>query len=441
MNSEKQEMHSLPYGPVYIYSLILLLLAFWYSSPQGIIWGMTRIFQSPSMLITDYLAVGGKGASFFNASLNTFITLMIIKYNKVKISGPFLAAIFTITGFSFFGINLFNSTSIFLGTYLFTRYKEKKFSDYIITGLFATCLAPLVSNTAFNLRIDHWTILTIIASQILGLVIGFIIPPLAEKFKDFHKGFNIYNVGFTGGILGMILVGFLRFLKFKVNSNYQLYEGPTGDMNVLYLILLGVMFIAGFTVEKFNLSEQVNLLKFSGRGQSDYIGKYGLGTTLINMASVGLIVFIYTILAGGKLNGAIIGGMLTVMGNGAFSKHPRNVLPVMTGVWVVLYLAGYNLSQTSSILTVFFSTTLAPIAGYYGMVVGFIAGIFHISLVNNIGYTHGGTNLYNNGFAGGFIAGCAIPLLETLKCRKRCSDDPEENLPPAPEAPVKKAEI
>ena len=36
----------------------------------------------------------------------------------------------------------------------------------------------------------------------------------------------------------------------------------------------------------------------------------------------------------------------------------------------------------------------------------------------NVGYLHGGINLYNNGFSGGFVAAVLAPLLEDWQIRK-----------------------
>ena len=33
----------------------------------------------------------------------------------------------------------------------------------------------------------------------------------------------------------------------------------------------------------------------------------------------------------------------------------------------------------------------------------------------NIGYLHGGMNLYNNGFAGGLVAAVLVPIIESFR--------------------------
>jgi hypothetical protein len=87
----------------------------------------------------------------------------------------------------------------------------------------------------------------------------------------------------------------------------------------------------------------------------------------------------------------------------------------MLGVIVAAFFVGYDLSSTGIIISVLFSTTIAPIAGTYGMGVGIIAGILHLALVTNIGTIHGGINLYNNGFAGGLVAGFLVPIMDAFK--------------------------
>jgi len=38
-----------------------------------------------------------------------------------------------------------------------------------------------------------------------------------------------------------------------------------------------------------------------------------------------------------------------------------------------------------------------------------------MAMVMNISYLHGGINLYNNGFAGGFIAAALVPVIDMIK--------------------------
>ncbi|HNZ54374.1 MAG TPA: DUF1576 domain-containing protein, partial [bacterium] len=54
---------------------------------------------------------------------------------------------------------------------------------------------------------------------------------------------------------------------------------------------------------------------------------------------------------------------------------------------------------------------------YYGPLAGIAAGFFHLSIVMNVIALHGGINLYNNGFSGGFVAAFLVPLIDALRKR------------------------
>ena len=73
------------------------------------------------------------------------------------------------------------------------------------------------------------------------------------------------------------------------------------------------------------------------------------------------------------------------------------------------------------IMAALFGTTLAPIAGEYGVLWGLLAGLLHAALVLNIGASHGGLALYNNGLSGGIIAMLLIPMIDAFK-RERSNE-------------------
>jgi hypothetical protein len=104
--------------------------------------------------------------------------------------------------------------------------------------------------------------------------------------------------------------------------------------------------------------------------------------------------------------------MLTVIGFGAFGKHLRNCLPVTAGIVAATLLFGVELAAPAAILALLFGTTLAPIAGDFGVVVGFVAGMLHFVMVSRSGGWHAGMSLYNNGFAGGLTATLIAAVME-----------------------------
>ena len=69
-------------------------------------------------------------------------------------------------------------------------------------------------------------------------------------------------------------------------------------------------------------------------------------------------------------------------------------------------------------LALLFSTTLAPVAGEFGVVAGIVAGYLHSSVALNVGIVYGGMNLYNNGYAGGIVAIFMVPVIQSVMDRR-----------------------
>lgn len=108
-----------------------------------------------------------------------------------------------------------------------------------------------------------------------------------------------------------------------------------------------------------------------------------------------------------------MGAVLTATGFAAYGNHLGNSLPILIGVVLASLLAPIHMpDQTVVLMAAIFGTTLAPISGKFGFVPGILAGFIHLSLVTNVTYLHAGLNLYNNGFAGGFVAAFLVPLLQ-----------------------------
>jgi hypothetical protein len=173
--------------------------------------------------------------------------------------------------------------------------------------------------------------------------------------------------------------------------------------------------IIGLYVNKRAIKDYPKIFAYRGRLITDFTHLLGYGITYVNMSILGFCCLAYVLLIGGVINGPVLAGIFTVVGFGAFGKHLKNCLPIIVGVIATALFFGFDLSSTSIIITVLFSTTLAPVAGTYGPFIGFIAGILHMILVTNVGVIHGGINLYNNGFSGGLVAGVLIPIVDAFK--------------------------
>lgn len=402
----------------FLYLVSIIFIGFGlFVDPLSQVWeGFVAILQSPSNLITDYFEVGGVGATFVNAGLLMLINAVAINRFAPKITGPLVAALFTVMGFAFFGKNLYNSIPITIGTLLYSRYRNLPISTFLLTSLFATTLAPVVSIITFGQGLSYW--LSVPLGVLVGIVIGFTIHPMGSSFLRFHQGYNLYNMGFTAGVLGMIIASIMRV--FDLATTYEPIDSTYSFIQVdVFFFVFSVFLLAiGFYLNGFSFKGYGQFKKDSGRLISDFITDYGVGLTLINMGLLGIASLLYVWVVGGVLEGAVIGGVLTVVGFGTFGKHIFNVTPIVIGVFIMqILMAVDEPSSTASLLSALFGTTLAPIAGHYGWKAGILVGLLHAGLVPNTGITHAGLNLYNNGFAGGFVAATVVPILDGIKER------------------------
>ena len=396
-----------------IYAIIVLISSFFFSTPKEIIIGLSNIVIQPSILVTDYFVIGTVGATLFNSGMLMLISITIAKLNKVKMSGALIASIFTIGGFALFGKNLYNIWPILIGVFIYAKIQKEKFNKYILIAFFATALGPLISQISFGYGIP--LSIGIPLGILTGILSGFILPPLASHLLKFHQGFSLYNIGFAAGMLGTLFMSILRAYDFSHEPTLIVAKGHNLTFTVYLFTIFTLMLLVGFHYNENSFSGYHRLLKRSGRAVTDFVALDGFGLTFINMGILGLISLVFILSIGGELNGPTIGGILTVVGFGAFGKHPKNIIPIIIGVVLASLTQIWELNSTSVMLAALFGTTLAPIAGEFGWKYGILAGFLHMTMVMNVGYLHGGMNLYNNGFSGGIIAGILVPIIDSLR--------------------------
>ncbi|MBN1937446.1 MAG: DUF1576 domain-containing protein [Anaerolineae bacterium] len=386
------------------YMLVLIVLGLAIESPSAIWRGLLDIWASPGLLLSDYLVIGGVGAALVNAGVVGLSGLLLSYANGVLLSGPTVAAVFTMAGFGLFGKNVWSIWPVILGVVLFSRVVRRPFKSYIIVALFGTALAPLVTTIAYSLG---WGVP---AGILFGLAAGFVLPPLAVYMLRLHQGLNIYNVGLTCGFLGLFVVSLLEGAGSKIVLA-GLWSEQHSDMMSLFLLLYALSMLAVGTFLTRRWTDLRDLVREEGTLPTDFVESYGAGITWINMGLVGLIGWLYIWLVGGVFNGPTVGGVLTMIGFAAFGKHILNVLPLMLGVYLGSRLMIWQPNQPGPLLAALFSTTLAPISGRFGPLVGIIAGVLHLTLVMRTASWHGGLNLYNNGFAGGLTATLLVGII------------------------------
>lgn len=404
------------YAHMAMFFSFLAIASFFFGSPAQIAAGIRRILFSPSNLLTDYMEIAGLGAALFNSGLVGLLSLLLLRVSRVRMDGGAIAGLITVCGFALFGKNLYNSIPITLGVLLYARVQFIPFRDVAVVSLFATSLGPLVSELSFGLGLPRG--IGVLAGYGAGLIVGFVIVPLSKACMNFHHGYNLYNIGFTAGLVGMFAVGILRMFDLRVETVRILSEGNDLTLSVLLLSLFAILLLSGLKQNNWSFHGYRQLMKHSGRLRTDFVKRCGYGLTLINVAIMGFIAWLYVITIGGDLNGPNVGAIFTVMGFSAFGNHPRNTMPVYLGAFLACVVNIHDPRGTVSVISILFGSTLAPISGYFGAIPGLVAGFVHVSMSLNISYLHGGMNLYNNGFSGGFIAAALVPLLLAFDVEK-----------------------
>lgn len=391
---------------------LFLLAAFLVDTPGEILEGMIRIVTSRDALITDYFEIGGYGATFFNAGLVLLMGYLLLIGEKASFTGLTLAALYMNVGFAFFGKNPLNVWPIVLGTILYARFQHTRLNRYIYTALFGTCLAPFVTELMYILPFSRWV--NSMLAILTGILIGFILPPLSVHTASMHMGYNLFNVGFSAGILAFVIVSVLR--SFGIVTESALVW-KVGVSPVLAAVCYGFFFLAivyGLFLNGGKPKGLIKIMRHPGRAVADFVLMDGVGTTFINMGIVGMTALTYILLIGGDLSGPVIGAILTVFGFGAFGVHLRNYIPVLFGVFLSTFMNVFEATMPSIQLAAVFSMGVVPIAGQFGPLAGIFAGILHVAIVTCTNNMYGGLNLYNNGFSCGWVAIIMIPFLESF---------------------------
>ncbi len=396
-----------------IFTVILLIItALVLATPFEIARGMLTIILTRDALVTDYFELAGFGAAFFNAGLVMGLGIFLIRRLKIPFTGFTMAVLFINAGFALFGKNPVNVLPMLFGTWLYARFHNAGMNRYVYTALFGSCLAPMVTELVYLLPFGFWN--NLLCAVAVGIFMGFVLPPLSVHTASMHMGYNLFNMGFAGGLLAFVMVCILQSFSLSGNSVFiWSYGQPLWLAAGLYAYFT-ITFLYGLFLNQGAIKPLFTLMKHPGRAVADFVMMDGAGTTLLNMGIVGYVCTTYILFVDGDLAGPVIGSILTVFGFAAFGVHVRNYLPVLLGVYLSTFL-NHTLPTTPGIqMGAIFAAGLSPIAGQFGILAGLIAGMLHAAVVMCTSALYGGLNLYNSGFSTGLVAVVLVPALESF---------------------------
>ena len=404
-----------------IYLAFLLLaacmaaLGFVLSSPGEILRGLYTIITTEDTLITDYFASAGAGAALINSAAVIGVSVGLLCLTRDPVTGSTVTTLGLMAGFALFGKNLANMLPIIFGTWLYSVFTREKFVKYVHISLMASTLAPLVSFVAFR---QGGTPGHIAMALGVGVVIGFVMPILSSHTFHIQNGMNLFNMGFAGGLLAMVLVSLFKAFGAAPESTYFWSTRYTKVMSFFMGGVFLVLLAAGLSGGRKAVKSYGELIRCRDRAPNDYISRFGAPAVLINMSLCGALALGYVLVSGGAVNGPTVGGIMVVAAFAAAGMNPRNILPVMLGVLLGSALNKWEMDDPVMLLAGLFCTGLAPITDIFGIVPGFAAGFLHSSVVLFAGSPLGGLNLYNNGFSTGLVSIVMYPILSRIEKRR-----------------------
>ncbi len=388
--------------------------------------GWAAILTSQSLLITDYLAVGGVGAAFLNAAVLGLLATAAVRFIHAERPGYEIAGVYLITGFGLFGKNLLNVWPHVIGVLIFRRLTGRPIRELFPPLVFGTTLAPIVSQYAFG---PHFGGAGSFVGVALGILSGFLLSALMGHMLNLHQGFTLYNIGTAGGFVGIVIAMIMRGFGIENTQVFFWSTEHSALLRIVMFALFGGLAILGLLAQRSHpdfpsvpptpfpsrlFDGWQSIMTRSGILPCDFVQVAGLGPTLVNMGFLGLLGLAYVIMVGGPVNGPIVAGLCAMAGFGALGKHPRNVLPIMAGVFVICIPKIWSPNDPGPLLAALFCTSLAPFCGHFGPLAGFVAGALHLPMVMHIAGIHGFLNLYNNGFAGGLTMTILVGVMKGI---------------------------
>ncbi|MGN0967928.1 MAG: DUF1576 domain-containing protein [Oscillospiraceae bacterium] len=159
--------------------------------------------RSPS----DYLRMFGPGATLINMGVNGAISTAFILLTGGDLNGPTVGCIFTVIGFSAFGKHAHNILPIMAGVLLGSLVLRFSINDPAvqIALLLCTTLAPI--SGCFG-----WP---------YGVLAGFLHSAMVLEAGSVAEGINLYNNGFSGGLLAIVLYPIINSLVYHRRAMLQ----------------------------------------------------------------------------------------------------------------------------------------------------------------------------------------------------------------------------
>ena len=161
------------------------------NSPQEAWKGYRRLLTSTGRAPSDFLRMFGRGPVLINMGINGMLGMVYILAVGGELNGPTLGGIATIIGFSAFGKHALNIVPVMVGVGIgaYSMHYMPDYPSLQLAGLFGTTLAPIAGHFGW----------------LAGILAGFIHACLVLETGGAVAGVNLYNNGFSGGLIAVVL--------------------------------------------------------------------------------------------------------------------------------------------------------------------------------------------------------------------------------------------
>jgi len=409
MHSKQKQI----FGVMLFYSLAAIVTGLLAGDLSETLQGFWRILSSPAQLTMDYFKLGTVGGTFVNVGLTGLGTVLVFALSGFALNGVSLMAFFLTIGFSFFGMNFLNIWPCILGTFLFTRVAKVPFKTQVNIAVFATSLAPFVSEGMWRHPAVESMAARILFGVLLGVICGFMMPVLCMHSPNLHKGYSLYNAAAVAGFIGVFLFSFLfRATGFEIPTNTDIGDSQAQIVNAFALLTSATMITAGYILNSQSFRAFWDLLTQSSAFRCDFTNSHGMAVTMINTGVFGIFVTGYYNAIGASLTGPTAGSIICLLAVTSCGTHVLNMLPIMLGYALASTFCAFDLTTQAIVVGLCFAAALSPIPSRYGSLTGVLAGMMHAIMVTTIVTFHGGLCLYNGGFTAVITAIILVPFLE-----------------------------
>ena len=164
-------------------------------SPKRVWLSYRALLRTSGRAPSDYLRMFGPAPVLVNIGINGLIGLAFIILSGGNLNGPTAGGILTIMGFSAFGKHAKNILPIMGGVVLGSMMMQWSLADGAVqlAGLFCTTLAPIAGYFGWS----------------FGVLAGFLHSAVVLHTSSPVAGMNLYNNGFSGGLVAIVLYALL----------------------------------------------------------------------------------------------------------------------------------------------------------------------------------------------------------------------------------------